>query len=92
LRNISVFTSGFDERTSAFVQRPQALNVLAMPQPEAYLGYADKLFDEKDKLTNDAVWNGIFDAGDWRAKRGLKTMSPRRDRKSESSSPAIPLP
>jgi hypothetical protein len=32
------------------------------------------------------VWNGIFAAGDWRAKRGLKTMSPRRDRKSETTS------
>lgn len=31
------------------------------------------------------VWNGIFAAGDWRAKRGLKTMSPRRDRKSETT-------
>ena len=29
--------------------------------------------------------NGIFAAGDWRAKRGLKTMSPRRDRKSETT-------
>ena len=31
------------------------------------------------------VWNGIFAAGDWRAKRGLKAMSPRRDRKSETT-------
>src|SRR6516225_207929 len=31
------------------------------------------------------VWNGIFAVGDWRAKRGLKTMSPRRDRISEIS-------
>ena len=31
------------------------------------------------------VWNGIFAARDWRAKRGLKTMSPRRDRKSETT-------
>ena len=29
--------------------------------------------------------NGIFAAGDWRAKSGLKTMSPRRDRKSETT-------
>ena len=28
-----------------------------MPQPEAYLGYADKLFDEKGKLTNDGTRN-----------------------------------
>jgi hypothetical protein len=32
-----------------------------------------------------AFWNGIFDAGDWRAKRGLKTMSPRRDQKLETT-------
>jgi hypothetical protein len=31
------------------------------------------------------VWNGIFAAGDWRAKRGLKAMSPRRDRKSKTT-------
>jgi hypothetical protein len=31
------------------------------------------------------VWNGIFAAGDWRTKRGLKAMSPRRDRKSETN-------
>ena len=31
------------------------------------------------------VWNGIFAAGDWRAKRGLKTMSLRRDQKSETT-------
>src|SRR3954467_5307729 len=29
------------------------LNVPAMAQPEAYLGHADKLFDDKGKLTND---------------------------------------
>ena len=27
----------------------------------------------------------VFAAGDWRAKRGLKAMSPRRDRKSETT-------
>jgi len=31
------------------------------------------------------VWNGMFAAGDWRAQRGLKTISPRRDRKSETT-------
>ena len=31
------------------------------------------------------VWNGIFAAGDRRAKRDLKTMSLRRDRKSETT-------
>ena len=31
------------------------------------------------------VWNGIFAAGDWRAKKDLKTMSLRRDRKSETT-------
>ena len=31
------------------------------------------------------VWNGIFAAGDWRAKGGLKTMSPHRDWKSETT-------
>jgi ParB-like chromosome segregation protein Spo0J len=31
------------------------------------------------------VWNGIFAAGDWRAKRDLETISPRRDRKSETT-------
>ena len=31
------------------------------------------------------VWNGIFDAGDRRAKKGPKTISPRRDRKSETT-------
>jgi hypothetical protein len=30
------------------------------------------------------VWNGIFAAGDWPAKRGPKTASPRGDRKSET--------
>src|SRR6516164_3571975 len=33
------------------------------------------------------VWNGIFATGDWHAKRGLKAMSPRRDRKSETTTP-----
>jgi hypothetical protein len=31
------------------------------------------------------VWNGIFGLGDWRAQKGLKAMSPRRDRKSETT-------
>ena len=31
------------------------------------------------------VRNGIFAAGDWRTKTGLKTMSPRRDRQSETT-------
>jgi hypothetical protein len=31
------------------------------------------------------VWNGIFAAGDWRAKRDLKTISPNRDRNSETT-------
>ena len=31
------------------------------------------------------VWNGIFAAGDWRAKRDPKTMSLRRGRKSETT-------
>jgi hypothetical protein len=31
------------------------------------------------------VWNGIFAAGDGRAKRDLKTLSLRRDRKSETT-------
>ena len=31
------------------------------------------------------VWNGIFVAGDRRAKRDLKTISLRRDRKSETT-------
>jgi chromate reductase len=26
-----------------------------MPQPEAYIGNADKLFDEKGNLTNDSI-------------------------------------
>jgi hypothetical protein len=26
-----------------------------------------------------SFWNGIFATGDWRAQRGLKTISPRRD-------------
>ena len=29
------------------------LNMPAMPQPEAYVGHADKLFDDKGKLTSD---------------------------------------
>ena len=28
------------------------LNVPAMPQPEAYIGHADKLFDDSGKLSN----------------------------------------
>jgi len=31
------------------------------------------------------VWNGIFAARDRRAKRNLMTMSPRRDRESETT-------
>ena len=31
------------------------LNVPTMPQPEAYIGNADKLFDEKGNLTNDST-------------------------------------
>ena len=31
------------------------------------------------------VWNGIFAAGDRRLKRDLKSMSPRRDRKLETT-------
>ncbi len=31
------------------------LNVPAMPQPEAYIGGADKLFDPSGQLTNDAI-------------------------------------
>src|SRR6516162_4540787 len=36
------------------------------------------------RCRQSAAGNGIFAAGDWRAKSGLKTMSPRRDRKSET--------
>jgi chromate reductase len=31
------------------------LNVPAMPQPEAYISHADKLFDERGKLTNEGT-------------------------------------
>lgn len=31
------------------------LNVPAMRQPEAYIGHADKLFDEHGKLVNDGT-------------------------------------
>jgi chromate reductase len=31
------------------------LNVLTMQQPEAYVGHADKLFDEQGKLTSDGT-------------------------------------
>ena len=31
------------------------LNVPAMPQPEVYLGHADKLFDAEGKLTNEST-------------------------------------
>jgi chromate reductase len=31
------------------------LNVPALPQPEAYIGHADKLFDDQGKLTNDGT-------------------------------------
>src|SRR6516164_4852491 len=31
------------------------------------------------------VWNGIVAAGDWPAKKGPKTTSPRGDRKSETT-------
>lgn len=31
------------------------LNIAAMPQPEAYIGGADKLFDAQDKLANDGT-------------------------------------
>ncbi len=31
------------------------LNIAAMPQPEAYLGHADKLFDANGKLANDGT-------------------------------------
>ncbi len=31
------------------------LNVPTMPQPEAYIGNSDKLFDEKGNLTNDST-------------------------------------
>lgn len=31
------------------------LNMPAMPQPEAYLGHADRLFDAKDKLADDGT-------------------------------------
>jgi hypothetical protein len=31
------------------------LNIPAMPQPEAYLGHADKLFDANGKLSNDGT-------------------------------------
>ena len=37
-------------------------------------------------LLQRRVWNGIFAAGDRRAKRDLKTIFPRRDRKSETTS------
>ena len=30
------------------------------------------------------VWNGIFAAGDWRPESDLKTISPNRDRNSET--------
>ncbi len=45
------------------------LNVPAMPQPEAYLGAADKLFDANGKLTNDGTrkfLQGFLEAfGEW---------------------------
>jgi chromate reductase len=31
------------------------LNVPAMPQPETYIGHADKLFDEQGKRFNDGT-------------------------------------
>jgi chromate reductase, NAD(P)H dehydrogenase (quinone) len=31
------------------------LNVPAMPQPEAYIGHADKLFDDQGKLANEGT-------------------------------------
>jgi chromate reductase len=37
------------------------LNVPAMPQPEAYLGGADKLFDVHGKLVNDATRQFLLD-------------------------------
>jgi chromate reductase, NAD(P)H dehydrogenase (quinone) len=33
------------------------LNVPIMQQPEAYVGHADKLFDEHGKLVNDGTGN-----------------------------------
>ena len=33
------------------------LNVPTMQQPEAYIGHADKLFDEHGKLVNDGTRN-----------------------------------
>jgi chromate reductase, NAD(P)H dehydrogenase (quinone) len=32
-----------------------SLNVPAMPQPEAYIGHADKLFDATGKLINEGT-------------------------------------
>jgi hypothetical protein len=41
--------------------------------------------ERPDRAAGLKAWNGIFAAGDWRAKRGPKTTSPRRDRKSETT-------
>ncbi len=45
------------------------LNIPAMPQPEAYLGAADNLFDANGKLTNDGTrkfLQGFLEAfGEW---------------------------
>ena len=50
------------------------LNVPAMPQPEAYIGGADKLFDAQGKLVNDAtrkfLQNFMQAFGSWIAANG----------------------
>jgi chromate reductase, NAD(P)H dehydrogenase (quinone) len=52
------------------------LNVPAMPQPEAYIGGADKLFDAQGKLINDATrkfLQGFMQAFDaWIAANGQR--------------------
>jgi chromate reductase len=37
------------------------LNVPAMQQPEAYIGHADKLFDESGKLVNEGTRKFLAD-------------------------------
>ena len=39
----------------------------------------------KASVRQPAARNGIFAAGDWRAESASKTMSPRKDRKSETT-------
>src|SRR6516225_9740965 len=78
----------------SFVRHYGAFAVANVPQAPRFISRSLSLLNGSQRKSHasrprhtppNRVWNGIFAAGDWPAKRGPKTTSPRGDRKSETT-------